>query len=229
MMKMKYKDIDFMLQRNERKTVSIYVEPDGNINVLAPEKISESELNQIIEKKRYWIYKSLSELELLNETKVEREIKNGEGFLYLGKSYKLKIRKNLKNPLTLRQGRFYLDESSQDKAREYFKDFYKNKGNNHISSRIEYFKNKLSVNPPKLRIIELGNRWGSCSDKHLNFHWKILMAPMKIIDYVIVHELAHLIEPNHTDNFWELVESVIPDYKERKEWLKVNGAYLDTQ
>ncbi|KAF5034887.1 hypothetical protein DSECCO2_591380 [anaerobic digester metagenome] len=59
---------------------------------------------------------------------------------------------------------------------------------------------------------------------HLTHHWKIIMAPMKIIDYVIVHELAHLTEINHTDKFWELVESVIPDYKQRKEWLKVNGA-----
>ena len=200
---------------------------DGDINVLAPEKITEDDLNQILEKKRYWIYKSLSKLEQLNESRVEREIKNGEGFLYLGRSYKLKILKNLKNPLTLRQGRFYLDLSSSDNAKEFFKEFYRNKGKIHISSRIDYFKGKLGVNPPMLRIMELGNRWGSCSDKYLNFHWKLMMAPMKIIDYVIVHELAHLIEINHTDKFWELVESVLPDYKERKEWLKVNGANLD--
>ncbi|MDP3065463.1 MAG: SprT family zinc-dependent metalloprotease [Methanobacteriaceae archaeon] len=227
MIKMKYQDIDFNLQRNKRKTVSIYVEPNGDVNVLAPEKISEDDLNQIIEKKRYWIYKSLSEMDQLNETKVQREIKNGEGFLYLGKIYKLKILKNLKNPFTLRQGRFYLDKDSSDDAQEHFKEFYKSKGKIHISTRIKYFKNKLGVNPPLLRIMELGNRWGSCSDKYINFHWKIMMAPMKIIDYVIVHELAHLIEVNHTDKFWELVESVIPDYKERKEWLRANGAYLD--
>lgn len=224
---MKYQDIDFNLQRNKRKTVSIYVEPNGDINVLAPEKISEDDLNQVIEKKRYWIYKSLSELELLNETKVDREIKNGEGFLYLGKNYKLKILKHLKNPLTLRQGRFYLDKDSSDRAKEFFKEFYKNKGKIYILARIKYFKNKLGVNPPQLRIMELGNRWGSCSDKYINFHWKIMMAPTKIVDYVIVHELAHLIEINHTNNFWELVESIIPDYMERKNWLKINGAYLD--
>ena len=224
---MKHRGIDFNLQRNKRKTVSIYIEPNGEINVLAPEKISEEDLHQIIEKKRYWIYKSLSEFKQLNESNVDREIRNGEGFLYLGKSYKLKIIKNLKNPLALRQGRFYLDESSSDKAKEHFKEFYRNKGKIHISSRIEYFKNKVGVTPPPLRIIELGNRWGSCSDKHLNFHWKIIMARMKIIDYVIVHELAHLIEINHTDKFWEIVESIIPDYKERKAWLRVNGANLN--
>jgi len=224
---MKYSDIIFNLQRNKRKTVSIYVEPTGEINVLAPEKISEDDLNQIIEKKRYWIHKSLLEMELLNETKVEREIKNGEGFLYLGKSYKLKILKNLKTPLTLRQGRFYLDKDSSINAQKHFKEFYKNKGRIHISARIEYFKNKIGVNPPQLRVMELGNRWGSCSGRYINFHWKVMMAPMKIIDYVIVHELAHLIETNHTDKFWELVESVIPDYKQKKEWLKTNGANLN--
>ena len=227
MIRMKYKDIDFKLQRNKRKTISIYVEPNGNINVLAPEKISEVDLHQIIEKKRYWIYKSLSELNQLNKTKVHREMKNGEGFLYLGKSYKLKILKNLKKPLILRKGLFYLDENSLDEAKEHFKEFYKTKGTKHISLRIEYFINKIGLTSPPLRIIELGNRWGSCSDKYLNFHWKLMMAPMKIIDYVIIHELVHLVETNHTNEFWELLESIIPDYKERKNWLKVNGANLD--
>lgn len=227
MMKMKYMDINFNLQRNKRKTVSIYVEPTGEINVLAPEKISEDELNQIIEKKSYWIYKSLSELEELNSTHVNREIKNGEGFLYFGKSYKLRIKKNLNQPLSLRQGRFHLDKNYQDSARDLFINFYKNKGKNHIQKRINYFKRKIGVSPNPVRVIDIQNRWGSCSEKYINFHWKIMMAPMQIIDYVIVHELSHLIETRHNDNFWEIVESVIPDYRTRKEWLRVNGANLD--
>lgn len=227
MIKMKSGDIYFNLQRNKRKTVSIYVEPNGDVNVLAPEKISVNDLNHIIEKKKYWIYKSLSELEELNATSVKREIKNGEGFLYLGKSYKLKIKKNLKQPLSLRQGRFHLDRDYQDYAIEYFIKFYKSKGEKHIQQRVDYFKGKLGVTPNPIRIMDLQNRWGSCSDKYINFHWKIMMAPMQIIDYVIVHELAHLIEAKHNDKFWEIIESVIPDYKTRKDWLRINGANLD--
>lgn len=227
MIKMKYGDINFNLQRNKRKTLSIYVEPNGEINVLAPEKISEDELNQIIQKKSYWIYKSLSELEELNSTSVNREIKNGEGFLYLGKSYKLTIKKNLNQPLSLRQGRFHLDKDYLDDSKEYFINFYKIKGKKHIQQRVDYFKNKIGVSPNSIRVIDLQNRWGSCSDKYINFHWKIMMAPMQIIDYIIVHELAHLIETRHNDKFWEIVESVIANYKARKDWLRANGASLN--
>lgn len=177
-----YKDINYSVERKERKTLSIYVEPNGKIKVLAPKDISKNELNQIIENKRYWIYKSLSELEELNETKVEREMVDGEGFLYLGRSYKLKIQKNLKRPLTLRQGRFYLDETHNKDSHNCFKEFYREKGLKHVSERVNYFKSKLGVSPNPVRVMELKNRWGSCSEKHLNFHWKIMMAPMKIID-----------------------------------------------
>jgi hypothetical protein len=222
-----YKDITYSVERKERKTLSIYVEPTGKIKILAPKDISKEELNQIIENKRYWIYKSLSELEELNETKVEREIVDGEGFLYLGRSYKLKIQKNLKRPLTLRQGRFYLDKAHKMDAQDCFKEFYREKGLKHVSERVNYFKGKLGVSPNPVRVMELKNRWGSCSEKHLNFHWKIMMAPMKIIDYIIVHELAHIIEPKHSLRFWEIVGAVIPDYRQRREWLKVNGANLD--
>lgn len=223
----KYKDIIYNVQRNERKTLSIYVESNGKINVLAPKKISTEELNQLIEDKRYWIYKTLSEFEELNEIKVEREIVDGEGFLYLGRSYRLIIRKNLKRPLTLWKGRFYLDEKNKNQGKNHFKDFYRVKGMEYIFNRVEYFKKKLGVDPNPVRVMELKNRWGSCSDKYLNFHWKVVLAPLKVIDYIVVHELAHIIEPKHNDKFWELVESVIPDYKERKEWLKINGANLD--
>lgn len=227
MIKRKYRDINFNLKRNKRKTLSIYVEPDGEINVLAPEKMSEDELIQIIEKKSFWIHKSLSELEELNSTSVNREIKNGEGFLYLGKSYKLTIKKNLNQPLSLRQGRFHLDKDNLDDANKCFINFYKKKGKKYIQQRIDYFENKLGVSPNPIRIIDLQNRWGSCSDKYINFHWKIMMAPMQIIDYIIVHELAHLVETKHNDKFWEIVESVIPDYKTRKDWLRINGANLN--
>lgn len=112
-------------------------------------------------------------------------------------------------------------------AKNYFKDFYRIKGTKIISQRVNYYKSKFGVSPNPVRVMELKNRWGSCTVKHLNFHWKVMLAPLKVIDYIVVHELAHLKEPRHNDKFWEIVESVIPDYKDRKKWLKINGANLD--
>ena len=85
----------------------------------------------------------------------------------------------------------------------------------------------MGVIPKKISIRELKNRWASISNTSLNFHWKIMMAPLSIIDYITVHELAHYIEPNHGIKFWEVVESVMPNYYEKKNWLRMNGAFLD--
>jgi predicted metal-dependent hydrolase len=125
------------------------------------------------------------------------------------------------------EGYFVLNFNSLTNAKKHFIDFYKNEGAKHLPNRVNYYKKKLGVDPKSIRIMDLQNRWASWSDDRLNFHWKIMLAPLSVIDYVIVHELAHLKERNHTNEFWEIVESVIPDYKDKKMWLKLNGANLD--
>lgn len=223
----KYKDINYNLQRRDRKTISIYVERDSNVTVVAPEHIVEDDLDKIIERKRYWIYKAQSELQELNKTSIKREIVDGEGFLFIGRSFKLRIDDNLMSPLDLSDDYFLLDKKVVDDARKHFINFYKDNGMSILQDRAGYFSARLGLNPNGIRIMELKNRWASKSDNNmLNFHWKLIMAPLSVIDYVIVHELAHMIEKNHNNAFWGIVESVIPDYLERKNWLKVNGASL---
>lgn len=222
-----YKDLTYKLAQSDRKTMSIYVEPDGNIVVRAPKNLPQKKIDAIIDLKSYWIYKSISEFQQLNKTKVTRKITDGEGFLFMGKSYRLKITNNITIPIILHQGYFLLHSDKINKARDHFINFYKEKGKEHIPQRVEYFKQKIGVEPKIVRIIELKNRWASKTDKAVNFHWKIMLAPMTIIDYIIVHELAHLKVPDHSDEFWEIVESVMPNYKDKIYWLKVNGANLD--
>jgi hypothetical protein len=225
MIKMKCGDIYFNLQREKRDNMSVCVESDGDINVLAPEEITIHELNQFIENEKQMIYKSISKLN--KDSNINLKIKNGQRFFYLGKSYKLKIKRNQKQPLSLRQGSFNLDKDYQDQAREYFIKFYKDKALQQIQKRIDYFQKQLDVSPNPIRIMDLDNHWGSTSDKYLNFNWRLILAPMNIVDYIIVHELAHLIENNHNNHFWEIVESVIPDYQSRKDWLRTSGPDLD--
>lgn len=223
-----YKDINYELKQSKRKTMSIYIERDGRVSVLAPEHLNIEEIEKVLEEKRYWIYSQLAEWEYLNSARVNRQFVNGEGFLYLGRSYRLKLVEEQDEPLKLYQGYFCLRKKDIPSATEHFKDFYRRKGIEKLKDRVEYYKDMLGVKPQGIRVMELKNRWASCSENNvLNFHWKCIMAPMTIIDYIVVHELAHFIYPNHNESFWNVVDKVLPDYLERKNWLRENGAALD--
>lgn len=223
-----YKDISYQLTKSDRKTASIYIERNGSISVLAPQQWTQLQIEEVLERKRPWIYRGLAEWEDLNATRVTREFVSGEGFLYLGRTYRLRIIEKQAKPLLLKDGYFYLRADSAETAFESFKEFYRSKGQPKLDERVAYYQDKLGVKAGAIRVMELKNRWASCSDDgSLNFHWKCLMAPLNIIDYIILHELVHLKHKNHTDAFWGLVDKVMHDYRERKEWLRQNGAGMD--
>jgi len=226
----KYRDIEYTLTRSKRKTASIYIERDGQVSIQVPEQLTEQQVEELIESKRKWIYTHLAEWRDLNATRVQREYVNGEGFLYLGRTYRLKRVETQDKPLMLKNGYFCLriDNGTALDADAAFKSFFREKGKKRISARVLCFQTKMGVHPKAVRIIELKNRWASCSLRgNLNFHWKCMMAPPPMLDYIIVHELAHLICANHTEAFWNEVDKVMPDYRDRKEWLRVNGAGMD--
>lgn len=222
-----YRDINYNLTTSRRKTLSIYIEREGAVSVLAPQDFSQQKIEEVLERKRGWIYKGLAEWEDLNAARIRREYVNGEGFLYLGRTYRLQIVKNQESPLLLKNGYFCIRKQSLPKSDEVFKEFYRQKGIARIKERVNYFQGKLGVKPHDVRIMELKNRWASCSDKGtLNFHWKCMMTPLTVLDYIVVHELVHLVHTRHTAAFWNEVDKLIPDYQERKQWLKFNGSGL---
>jgi len=180
-----------------------------------------------------WIYRNLAEWHDLNATAVVREWVNGETFLYLGRSYRLSLVAEQDVALKLKKGRFCLkrslvDEGGEAVARKAFEGFYTAKGEIRIRERVAYFSPKVGAEPLGTAIKNTGFRWASCTKSNsFNFHWKCMMAPPKIIDYMVVHELCHLHQRNHSDAFWNEVDKVMPDYEERKIWLKRHGAGLD--
>jgi predicted metal-dependent hydrolase len=226
-------DIEYLLLRsNLRRTADIILERDGTITVRAPRHFSDDRVDQIIEKKRYWIYKNLAEWRDLNVTRVVREFRNGEGFLYLGRSYRLSLVIDQDEPLTLKNGRFRLQrqiaEAGDVVSRAAFRDFYCNKGKDKLPQRVNSFEAKVGVAVKEVCVRDLGFRWASCNAKgKLAFHWKCMMAPLMIIDYIVVHELCHLRYRDHTQAFWNEIDKVMPDYQERKAWLRENGASID--
>ena len=226
----KIRDIEYyLLDGSDRKTTDIVIERDGSICVRPPLHMSPEEVDNIVEDKRMWIYKNLSEWQELNAAKVVREWVNGESYLYLGRNYRLSLTSEQEATLQLKNGRFYLCRSCQaEDAKSAFIAFYIEKGLERIKKRVEYFAKKVGVTPKRIDVKELGFKWASCSQNgDLNFHWKCMMAPLSIIDYIIVHELCHLHHRDHSVAFWNEVDKVLPDYLERKEWLRVNGVSLD--
>jgi len=223
-----YRDIEFELKKSPRKTTSIYVERDGSISILAPEPYDMAEIEQILETKRSWIYKNLAEWEDLNRTRVEREFVNGEGFPYLGSTYRLQIVDNASVDLSLKNGYFILNRSALPGARSKFIEFYKEKAKQRLPAQVSLYAEKMGLEPSGIRVQELKNRWASCSaDGMLNFHWRCMMAPLSALEYIVVHELAHLKYPNHTNEFWVTVEKVLSNYSQAKGWLRLYGAGLE--
>jgi predicted metal-dependent hydrolase len=225
--------LEYEVVRSRRKTADVVIERDGRLLVRAPQSIPDDQIAGIVEAKGYWIYKNLAEWRDLNATRVMREYRNGEGFLYLGRSYRLLLASDQEEPLMLKGGRFLLrrelaDQGSIEAARTAFRDFYIARGAKWIAARIDYFAPKAGVSPRRISVRDLGHRWASCSPTgNLAFHWKCMMAPPTIIDYIVVHELCHFHHLDHTDAFWNEVDKLMPAYRERKGWLKKNGASMD--
>lgn len=225
--------ISYEVVRSRRSTADIIIERDGSVLVRAPEWADDEQVASIVESKHYWIYQGLAEWQDLNATRVLREYKNGEGFLYLGRAYRLLLVSDQDEPLQLKNGRFTLRRDLVERgeiaaAKAAFRAFYVAKGLERLRSRVDYYAPKIGVEPAGVQVKELGHRWASCSASgNLSFHWKCMMAAQTIIDYIVVHELCHFHHRDHTDAFWNEVDKVLPDYRERKEWLRKNGAGLD--
>jgi predicted metal-dependent hydrolase len=136
-------------------------------------------------------------------------------------------------PVDLKDGRFclrrdFVEGGDVAAAQAAFRDYYVLRGLQRIAQRVNYYAPKVGVKPNGMDVRDLGYRWASCSPRgKLAFHWKCMMAPPKIIDYIVVHELCHMHQGDHTAAFWNEVDKILPDYQEKKEWLRKNGAGLD--
>ena len=228
------RDIDYQLfPGTQRKTTDIVIERNGVIAVRPPLGYTAEQVDAVVESKRMWIYRNLAEWRDLNAVSVIREWVNGETFLYLGRSYQLSLVDNQQSNLLLKKGRFCLkrrliDKGGNDAAKKAFEAYYSEKGLKWITERVNYYAPKVGVKVNSIKIKNMGYRWASCNHKGaLNFHWKCMMASPKIIDYIIVHELCHLHHANHSDLFWNEVDKIMPDYRERKNELRKEGASLD--
>jgi predicted metal-dependent hydrolase len=211
--------------RSKRKTLALIVKPDGSLIVRAPLRTAERTIREFIETHAEWIDKKRAEA-LAARTLVPRQYVAGETFLFLGNAYPLEIVKGQKKPLLLEE-KFKLAEANQANARSVFERWYRAQAKWILDERVNLYANQYGFQYQKIGITSARTRWGSCSPNgSLNFSWRLIMAPMEAVDYVVVHELVHTIFHNHSRRFWKQVEKIMPDYKERRKWLRKNGPEL---
>ncbi len=220
--------IDITIEKTDRrKTVSIFIERNGSVKVLAPVTASDEKVEAAVKSREYQIFTKLAKWKELNQGKVKREYVNGQSFLYLGRNYRLKLTENQDVPLKISGGFFHLDKKHLSKADKAFKDFYRDKAEKKIKERMKLIEEKFQHKPTTIKVLELQNRWASWTPKNgLNFHWKCIMAPVSVLDYIITHEMVHLKFPNHSTEFWNELDKKMPDYREHENWLKQNGVKM---
>lgn len=225
--------IEFKVEYRKRKTLSIKITPPDTIVVISPIGVSEDKLKEIVKNKGKWIVKKLDELKDIDYKSLNKDFKNDETFMYLGKDYTLNIviDKDLKDPVTkLHENNLFLYTPKRDKViiKKALELFYREKCTERIIERVNYYKDIIGKSPRIVKVKEQKKRWGSCTSRgDIYFNWRIIMAPPNVVDYIVVHEMCHLIHLNHSKEFWNSVKTIIPNYEEYKKWLKKHGIYMD--
>jgi predicted metal-dependent hydrolase len=212
--------------RTKRKTIALIIEHDGSLIVRAPLRATNAQIQALVDKKADWIRAKQQLVKNASPKATRKAYVNGEGFWYLGKNYRLEIIDHAKAPLVL-DGRFQLARTVLPRAPLVFEHWYRKRAAQVIVERVQWYAAKNGFTHNRIRITSARRRWGSCTSRGtLSFTWRLVMAPLAVIDYVVVHELVHLQEKNHSKSFWGKVKAIMPDYKQQIAWLKANGHLL---
>ena len=209
--------------RSKRKTLSLTINENAELIIRAPKRLSIEKIQDFINEKENWINRK----KRLIENQIKDLTSNHNKLLYLGNLFPINVEQNASKELFFTGEEFIANSIEPDSLSLSIKKWYKNKFKEIALPRVAYFANKHNLMVNQVRIKNQKTMWGSCSSKNnINLNYLLLMAPMGVIDYVIVHELVHTIHRNHSTDFWDSVESIMPEFQEHKRWLKKNGYKL---
>ncbi|AEV67206.1 M48 family metallopeptidase [Acetivibrio clariflavus] len=227
------KTIKFDVEYRDRKTMQVSVEPPDKVFVVAPLGTSERVIENKVRSKAAWIVQKLYSFRDMEYRKISREYVNGESFMYFGRNYSLQIQtdKNIKKPeVQLYRGKFHVTAPSknEDVIKQAMEQWYREKTQEKVLERVQYYQHFFKKRPADVKVKEQQKRWASCTSKdELLFNWRCVMAPSHVLDYIVVHEMCHMYYKNHSQEFWDMLASIMPDYKRHKEWLKKYGVRMD--
>jgi hypothetical protein len=227
------KELSYEIVRSpERKNLTITVERNRSVVVRAPAGTSDTEIRRVVNAKRQWILAKVQHPQKYQSRRHPpgKEVVSGESAPYLGRDYRIEIAETASGDVEFSALFFLVPRAHQAKRREVLRDWYITQAKETILPRAALRARELGVTFTAARIVDNRYRWGSCTvNKNINFNWRLIKAPTFVIDYVIVHELAHLIEANHTSRFWGIVRAKTPTMEKAKAWLKEYGQLLEQE
>lgn len=219
--------LDFgCVYRSRRKSVSIEISETGVLVLRLPLSISKRFVLDFVRSKEDWILKKIDSVQDILASSPKLVFDENAKFLYLGKEYLLFfVDKDFS--VLMFEDAFLLSEKLRHKAEKSFRKWYRLQAERLFSERIDHWSDRMGLRIKSWRLTNARRSWGSCSqDRSIRINWRLIMMPVEIIDYIIVHELAHIQYMNHSRKYWDFVGQFIADYNERRKWLKGNGAVL---
>lgn len=212
--------------RSQRRSFSLEVKPDGRLIVRAPQSATKDQIQAIVAQKAGWIQRSQAKAAHRFPAAQPKTFSPGDTFWYLGEQYPLLYTERKRPPLELDRA-FLLSRAAQSRAKDVFIGWYREETRAITQRMIASYVQQYGFKVGQITITSARTRWGSCSGRNnLNFTYRLSMAPLPVVEYVVVHELAHLKVRNHSPEFWQAVEGLWPNYRQDRKWLKQNGPLL---
>lgn len=223
----------YKLERKLRRTLAIQIKPEGTIIVKAPLLLPQFEIDKFVNSKIDWISKVLKKLakQTSEFTKADKHTYDEQDeFYYLGVKYPLRFSNEYSKKVYFSSGFIIPDIYQHNKktiVKKLLLNWYKKQARDIFEQRLLIYSSKYELKFNEFRLTSAKTRWGSCtSTNNIRLNWKLLMAPLEVLDYVVIHELCHTVHHNHSKNFWNSVSDIEPNYKDRKAWLRKNGHNL---
>lgn len=225
--------IEFECIRSKRKTIGIQITSEGKVVVRAPKNVSDKFIRECLKTREEWISKKQKMIQARMDNNPPIKYVEGEFFMFLGEKFPLKF----STDDTHKKCKVYLDEGNLiyengprtvEAIQNQLDQWYRNAAQEMVEDRIRYYSKYYDVEPTYVKVKNQKKRWGSCSSKrHLLFNWNLIKAPIEVLDYIVVHEMSHMVHMNHSKKYWGLVGTIMPNYKTHAEWLKKNGHIIN--
>lgn len=220
--------LDYDIVYSDRRTIRITVERDRRVVVRAPHRASPDAVRALVERKRFWIWDKLRSPRKYPEPPPRKEFVAGETFFWLGQTFPLELVAGRSEGLHFTGRRFELALSAQPRAHDLFVAWYVAAAKAHLLGRIGSLAQSMGISFQRIAVRRMRYRWASCSPQGtISFNWRIVQAPLIVVDYLVVHELAHVREPHHSAEFWNVVAVHAPAAGQAREWLTQHGSHLE--
>ena len=218
--------------RSRRRTAALHI-VGNELQVRVPNQVRDESIIEILQKKRPWIRRKVVQLKEVPVPQ-PKEFVSGEAFPFLGQNFRLKVQEGHRVGVQLSEGYLLttvrpseVGEQRKQRIQQYLKSWYRSRAEERLQEKVERYSKQIGVSPKGLRVREFKSKWGSCDSRGtISFNLNLIKAPHPIVDYVVIHELCHMIQPNHSKNFWKEVEKYDASYKEHRAWLKNHASEL---